>query len=149
MGHGIPTYNPYIYTFNPYLATFARSIYKIVIWLLYKVSTPCKKRPNDNLKRFTYMYQYLLLYQFLYHLTNPIGCNWISVPVLTNGLGHNLISVLGFTYPLSRRLISALVLTSHLKCQIILLILLCLAKPFFNGHRLFLFSILYHLFFVV
>ena len=127
MGHGTPTYNPYIYTFNPYLATFARSIYKIVIWLLYKVSTPCKKRPNDNLKRFTYMYLYLLLYQFLYDLTNPIGRNWISV--------------LGFTYPLSRRLISALVLTNHLKRQIILLNLICLAKPFFNGHRLFLFSI--------
>ena len=131
----------FIHLIHSYLATFARSIYKIVIWLLYKVSTPCKKWPNDNLKRFTYMYLYLLLYQFLYDLTNPIGRNWISVPVLTNGLGHNLISVLGFTYPLSRRLISALVLTSHLKCQIILLILLCLAKPFFNGHRLFLFSI--------
>ena len=87
------------------------------------------------------MYIYLLLYQSLYDIINSIGHTLISVAVLTNGLGHNLISVLGFTYPLGQRLISALVLTSHLKCQIILLILLCLAVPFFNGPRLFLFSI--------
>ena len=43
--------------------------------------------------------------------------------------------------PLGRRPISALVLTSHLKCQAILLILLCLAAPFFNSPGLFLFSI--------
>ena len=47
------------------------------------------------------------------------------------------------SYSLGRRLMSALVLTSHLKCQIILLILLCLAAPFFNDPRLFLLSIIY------
>ena len=114
----------------------------IVIWPLFKVSTGhAKKQPNDNLKRFTCTYICFCIYQSLYDITNPIGRNLISVPVLTNGLGRNLISVLCFTYPLGRRLISALVLTSHLKCQIILLILLCLATPFFNGPRLFLFSI--------
>ena len=61
--------------------------------------------------------------------------NLISVPVLTNVLGRNLISVFGATDSLGRRLISALVLASYLKC------LLCLAVPFFNGLKLFLFSI--------
>ena len=78
-------------------------------------------------------------------LTNPLGRNLISVFVLTNPLGRNLISSLSypFTCSFGRRLISALVLTSHLKCQTTLLILLCLAAPFFNGPRLFLFSISY------
>ena len=107
-----------------------------------------KKRPNDNLKRF------VLLYQSLYDLTdrtvcnlklvlvltNALGRNLISVLDLTNSLGCNLISVLDLTNPLGCRLISALVLTSHLKCQTVLLILLCLAAPFFNSPRLFLFS---------
>ena len=31
---------------------------------------------------------YLLLYQSLYDLANPIGRNLISVPVLTNALGY-------------------------------------------------------------
>ena len=75
------------------------------------------------------LHVYLLLYQSLYDLTNPIGCNLISVLVLTNALGRSLISVLGLTHPLIRKLISALVLTIHLKCHKILLILLCLA-PF-------------------
>ena len=93
---------------------------------------------------------YLLLYQSLYDLTNPTVCNLklvlvltnefgrnlISVLDLTNSLGHNLISIHGLTSPLGRRLISALVFTSHLKCQAILLILLCLAAPFFNSPRL-------------
>ena len=79
--------------------------------------------------------------QSLYDLPNPTVCNLKSVLVLTNALGRNLISVLGLTNPLGRRLISALVLTSHLKCQAILLILLCLAAPFFNSPRLFLLSI--------
>ena len=83
---------------------------------------------------------YLLLYQSLYDLTNPIGHNLISVPVLTNVLGRSLISVFD---PLGRRMISALVLTSHLKSHIILLILLCLAVPFFNSPRLFLLSTSY------
>ena len=98
---------------------------------------------------------YLLLYQSLYDLTdrtvcnlklvlvltNALGRNLISVLDLTNSLGRNLISVLDLTNPLGCRLISALVLTSHLKCQTIPLILLCLAAPFFNSPRLFLFSI--------
>ena len=85
------------------------------------------------------MYVYLLLYQSLSDLTNPIGRNLISVPVLTNGLGRNLISILGLTNALCHRmrLISALVLTSHLKCHIILLILLCLAVPFLQPQALF------------
>ena len=81
----------------------------------------------------------------LYHdLPNPTVCNLKSVVVLTNALGRNLISVLGFTNPLGRRLISALVLTSHLKCQAVLLILLCLVTPFFNSPRLFLVSSTYY-----
>ena len=90
---------------------------------------------------------YLLLYQSLYDLTNPIVCNLklvlvltnalgrnlISVLDLTNSLGHNLISVLGLTNLLGHRLISALALTSHLKCQTILLILLCLVTPFLTA----------------
>ena len=84
---------------------------------------------------------YLLLYQSLYDLPNPTVCSLKLVLVLTNALGRNLTSVLGLTNPLGRRLISALVLTCHLKCQAILLILLCLAAPFFNSPRLFLFSI--------
>ena len=59
------------------------------------------------------MYVYLLLYQSLYDLTNPLG----------------------------RRPISALVLTTYLRCHMILLILLCLVAPFLNSPRLFLFSI--------
>ena len=51
---------------------------------------------------------YLLLYQSLYDLTNPIGRNLISALVLTNALSRNLISVLGLTNPLGRKLISAL-----------------------------------------
>ena len=114
---------------------------------------------------------YLLLYQSLYDLPNPTVCNLKSVLVLTNALGHNLISVLDLTNslgrnlisvldltnslgrnlisvldltnPLGRRPISALVLRSHLKCQAILLILLCLAAPFFKSPGLFLFSICY------
>ena len=70
---------------------------------------------------------YLLLYQSLYDLTNPIG--------------HNLISVLGLTNLLGHKLISALVLTSHLKWHTIFLILLCLAAPFFSNPRLFLLGI--------
>ena len=89
-----------------------------------------------------YMCAYLLLYHSSYDVTNPIGRNSISAPVLTNGLGRNLISILGLTYPLGRRLISALVLTSHLKCQIIFLIL---AALFFNGLRLLLFSLHIHI----
>ena len=85
----------------------------------------------------------LLLYQSLYDVTNPIGSNLISVPVLTNALGCNLIPVFGLTDSLGCRLISALVLTNHLKCHIIFLILLCLALPFFNSPWLFLFSIVY------
>ena len=65
----------------------------------------------------------------MHDLTNPIGCNLISVLALTNALGRNLISVLGLTNPLGRKLISALVLTSHLKYHTINLILLCLAAP--------------------
>ena len=97
----------------------------------------------------------MLLYQSLYDLTDRTVCNLKSVLVLTNALGRNLISVLDLTNslgcnlisvydltnPLGRRPISALVLTSHLKCQAILMILLCLAAPFFNRPRLFLFSI--------
>ena len=60
---------------------------------------------------------HLFLYQSLYDFTNPIGRNLISVLVLTN--------------PIGRKLISALALTSHLMCHTILLILLCLAVPFF------------------
>ena len=75
------------------------------------------------------------------HLTNPIGHSLISVLILTNALGHNLISIFGRTNPVGRRLIQALVLTSHLKCHIILLILLYLAAPFFDSPRLFLLSI--------
>ena len=92
-----------------------------------------KKRPNDNLKRFVCI--------LALDLPNTTVCNLKSVLVLTNALGRNLISVLGFTNPLGRRLISAIVLTCHFKCQTILLILLCLAAPFFNSPRLFLFSI--------
>ena len=94
-----------------------------------------KKRPNDNLKRF------VLILALVSVLPNPTVCNLKSVLVLTNTLGRNLISVLGLTNPLGCRLISALVLTCHLKCQAILLILFCLAAPFFNSSRLFLFSI--------
>ena len=65
------------------------------------------------------LHVYLLSHQSLYDVTNPIGCNLISVLDLTNPLGH--------------RLISALVLTSHLKCHTILLILLCLAVPFLTA----------------
>ena len=86
---------------------------------------------------------YLLLYQSLHDLTNRTVCNLKSVLVLMNALGRNLISVLDLTNPLGRRPISALVLTSHLKCQAILLILLCLAVPFFNSPGLFLFSYIY------
>ena len=89
----------------------------------------------------------MLLYQSLYDLTdrtvcnlksvlvliNTLGRNTISVLDLTNSLGRNLISVLNLTNPLGRRMISALVPTSHLKCQAILLILLCLAAPFLTA----------------
>ena len=91
----------------------------------------------------------------IYDRTNPIVCNLILVLVLTNTLGSNLISVLDptnllgcnlisalyHTSPLGCRLISAPVLTNHLKCHTIFLILLgCLAVPFFNSFRLFLCS---------
>ena len=76
-------------------------------------------------------------------VTSPIGRNLISVLVFNNALGRNLISVLGLTNPLGRRLISTLVLASHLKCHMILFILLCLAVHFFNSPRLF---FAYHLF---
>ena len=100
----------------------------------------------------------LLLYQSLYDLTdrtvcnlklvlvltNALGRNLISVLDFTNSLGRNLISVLDLTNPLGRRLISALVLTGHLNCQTILLILLCLAAPFFTAPGCF--CLAYHLF---
>ena len=100
---------------------------------------------------------YLLLHQSLYNLTNPTGRNLISVLVfnntfgrnlisvlgLTNPLGYNLISVLGLINPLGCRLISALVLTSHLKSKTILLILLCLAVPFFTALGCFVLHIIY------
>ena len=66
-------------------------------------------------------------------VTNRTLCNLKSVLALTNALGRNLISVRNHTNPLGRRPISALVLTSHLKCQAILLILLCLAAPFLTA----------------
>ena len=74
-------------------------------------------------------------------LTNTLGHNLISVLGLTNLVGCNLISVLGLTNPLGHKLISALGLTSHINFQTMLMILLCLAAPFFNSPRLFLFSI--------
>ena len=58
-----------------------------------------------------------------------------------NLLGCNLISVLDLANSLGRRLMSAHVLTSHLKCQTILLILLCLVALILNSPRLFLVSI--------
>ena len=94
------------------------------------------KLPNDNNIIKICMY----ICCCINDLTNPIGCNLISVPLLTNAFGRDLISVCGLTDPLGHRLVSALVLTSHLECHLILLILLCLAKPFFNIPRLFLFS---------
>ena len=83
----------------------------------------------------------LLLYQTFYDHTNPTVCNLKSVIVLMNALVRNLISLLRLTNPLGQRLISALVRTSHLKCQAILLNLLCLAAPFLNSPWLFLSSI--------
>ena len=65
------------------------------------------------------MNEYLLLRHSLYDLTNLLGHNLMSVPDFTNPLGH--------------RLISALVFTSHLKCDTILLILLCLDVPFLTA----------------
>ena len=114
-----------------------------------------EKRPNDNFKRFMCILALVsVLVRMISHtnpsvsnlklvlvLTNVLGRNLISVLDLTNLLGRNLISVVGLTNPLSHRLISALVLTSHIKYQAILLILLCLATPFCNSARLFLFSI--------
>ena len=74
-------------------------------------------RPNDKLKKDLHVY--LLLYQSLYDLTNPNGCNLISFHFLPMGL----ISVFDITNSLGHRLILALVLTSYLKCCIIILIL--------------------------
>ena len=98
-----------------------------------------KKWSNANLKRSVCLLA-LVLYQSLYNLPNLTVCSLKLVLVLTNTLGCNLISVLGLTNPLGRRLISAFVLTCHLKCQEILLILLCLAVPFFNSPRLLFYS---------
>ena len=63
----------------------------------------------------------------MYDLTNPIGCNLISIHVLinalhtlisvldlTNSLGHNLISVIDLTNLLGRNLIPVLGLTNPL-----------------------------------
>ena len=102
---------------------------------------------------------YLFLCQLLFDLTNPIGCNLISVFFLTNALrhifislhdlinlhGHNSIYISSWFY--QSRLISVLVLTNHLKCHTILLILLCLTTTFLTA--LGCFCLAHHLYFVV
>ena len=71
----------------------------------------------------------------------PVQCKVHPYVYFYNLLGCNLISVFGLAISLGRRLMSAHVLTSHLKCQTILLILLCLVAPILNSSRLFLVSI--------
>ena len=98
---------------------------------------PCKKLPNDNLKRFACLFALVSVLVWSYRSYWPqfdispcsYRCTW-----------PHLISVLGLTNPLGRKLISAFVLTSHLKCYTILLIFF-LGSAFLNNPRLFLFSI--------
>ena len=85
------------------------------------------------------LHAYLLLYQSLYDFTNPIGCNLIQPLILPMHLATPLYQSL----VLPIHLAPALILTSYFKCQTILLILLCMAVPFFAG--MFLFSIDYYL----
>ena len=134
-------------------------IFKIVIWPLFKAIQ--KSGQMTILKN---LHVYLLLHQSLYDISScsyqstwpqldispcSYQSTWPQLDISPCSyqstwpqLDINSWSYL-FTCSFGCRLISALVLTSHLKCQTTLLILLCLAAPFFNGPRLFLFSISY------
>ena len=105
-------------------------------------------RPNNNFKkRFACILNFALVSVLVWSY-QPNGYNLTSVLVLINSLGHTFISVLNinqFAWPqldISSWSYQSTwpqtdISPSHLKCQAMLLILLCLAAPFLTAQDCF------------